>query len=165
MIIYFMRKFPDGTPTEFKEKILSYFKYKRKEGFSRHEMVELLTTGLTPKFHIPKYHTMRKSFRIKAGMMLDLAYWSGRPYHTSPEKFVEKTPCISTQEVQIVYNSVCGMEMFGKCFSVIIDGKHMDLSQIEVLARNDGFEGIQHFLNHFNKSERYNIIHFTSLRY
>ena len=152
MIIYFMQKWKDGSPTMFREKILS--------GFERVALENELKKrdGLIPWYPI-KYHTMRASFRIKEGVMLDLAYWSGRPYNSSPERFVEQTPCISTQKVKIDY------KLAGLPPDVYVDGKLLGLPKLQRLAINDGFESSVKFFEHFNKSAEYNLIHWTNLRY
>lgn len=37
--------------------------------------------------------------------------------------------------------------------------------QMERLAINDGFDSTEHFFAYFNKNERYNLIHWTDLKY
>jgi hypothetical protein len=150
-----MQKWADGSPTSFREKIMQSLK----SGLTRRETLDLLTTGESPKVYMPKYHTMRPSFMIKKGMMLDLAYWSGRPYHSSPERFVEQTPCVSTQVVKIDY------KLAGLPPDVYVDGKLLGLPKLQRLAINDGFESSVKFFGHFNKSAEYNLIHWTTLRY
>lgn len=147
MIVYFMQKWPDGSPTHFKEKILSGL-YK--------QLFDVVDGKGIGQFQ-PKLHTMRESFRIRKGMMLDLAYWSGKPYNSSPDRFVQQTPCKNTQIVKIHH----GMGHR----TVIVDGKILTPKKTEQLAINDGFESVDKFFEHFNKSAEYNLIHWTNLKY
>lgn len=156
MLIYFMKQFDDGKPTHFKEKILVGLD-KKVDYFSLYN---------------PKLHTMRESFRVKEGMMLDLAYWEGRPYNSSPDRFIIQTPCISTQEVKISWVNSDRKLFIPKNekrpipnVDLSIDGIFQSKKQIETLAENDGFNSVDHFFRHFNKSKTYNLIHWTNLKY
>lgn len=147
-----MQKWPDGSPTFFKEKITmgcatipdSHYNLK----------VLLKSVG----YH-SKIHTLRKSFRIKKGMMLDLAYWSGKPYNSSPDRFITQVPCKATQTVKIDYL------LAGIPPDVYVDNRKLNLDEVQELAINDGFDGRVKFYEHFNKSETYCLIHWTDKKY
>lgn len=143
-----MQKWADGSPTNFREKIM--------------RSLEISAPAVRRIEYEPKLHTMRESFRVKKGMMLDLAYWSGRPYNSSPERFVDQTLCVSTQKIGIQYWTWVDEN---DSVSVYVDGKEVGTPVIERLARNDGFESVDKFFEHFNKSAEYNLIHWTNLRY
>lgn len=165
MIIYFMQKWADGSPTNFKEKILFSF-------IPHREYIDTITlcdknVFIDSKNINPKLHTMRESFRVKKGMMLDLAYWSGKPYNSSPDRFVVQTPCVSTQIVDVMHDRESGHKYCDGKYSVCVavDGIYLRRPQIEKLANNDGFASGDKFFEHFNKSAEYNLIHWTDLRY
>ncbi|MCX6210124.1 MAG: hypothetical protein NTZ59_11685 [Bacteroidetes bacterium] len=72
MILGFKQKFDDGTPTNFKEKILSG----------------------------QKIHTLRESNRFKAGMALHMAYGVRTKHYQQFNKDIDNlSTCVSVQEV------------------------------------------------------------------
>lgn len=157
MNIMFMTKFPDGTETNFRSKILKGI------------------TGNAGEFkpnELPKLHTMRESFRVKCGMNLCLANWSGVPYRSTIDRFVKDIPCTGTQEVMIRWvnnDRSLAIPKHDKYpirnVDVCIDGVFRSYGEIKQLAINDGFDDVEHFFKHFKKSATYNLIHWTNLRY
>lgn len=77
MILGFKKKFPDNTPTHFKEKILSG----------------------------EKIHSLRKSDRFREGMSIQMAYGVRTKYYEQFNKGIENlSTCISVQEVFMTIN-------------------------------------------------------------
>jgi hypothetical protein len=152
-----MQKWPDGSLTFFKEKISNSITLMDKLAHTGNNL--LLVSNTAPNHLPPKLHTMRTSFRIKKGMMLDMAYWSGKPYHSSPDRFITQVPCKATQTVKIDYL------LAGIPPDVYVDDRKLSLDEVQELALNDGFDGRVKFYEHFNKSETYNLIHWTDKKY
>ena len=49
--------------------------------------------------------------------------------------------------------------------TIVIDGKELSKSDMELLAKNDGFETIEDFWTFFNDPYQGMIIHWTDTRY
>lgn len=142
MILPF-KKYINGQPTHFKEKILACF---FKNGFT------------------PKLHTIRKSKRIKPGTKLHMAYGHRTKFY---EQFNYDIPelekCVSTQEIMIKWFSRFG-DWRGDTLT-FIDGVAVTGDIVEDLAKNDGFESADEFFNYFNENFEGQIIHWTDLKY
>ncbi len=131
------KKYVNGQPTHFKEKILAC----------------VFKNGYTPKLH-----TIRKSKRFMPGTKLHMAYGVRTKFY---EQFNYDIPelekCVSTQEIRI--------EWFLNGCIVWVDDRALDEDEITELARNDGFNSLIEFLRYFNENFEGQIIHWTDLRY
>ena len=124
-----------------------------------------MVLGFKPQFEEPilqgrKKHTIRidKNDRWKPGMKIHFATGvRTRLYHQFYEGF-----CKSTQKIQILWDNI---SQNGEVVSILIDGRLIDLDEVETLAINDGFEDVSEFLNWFNEDFEGKIIHWTDLRY
>ena len=121
--------------------------------------------GFKPQFKKPilqksKKHTIRedKNDRWKPGMKIHFATGvRTRLYHQFYEGF-----CKSTQKIQILWDNISLNVEF---VSILIDGRLIDLDEVETLAINDGFEDVSEFLNWFSEDFEGKIIHWTDLKY
>lgn len=172
MTLSFKQKFDNGYNTRFPEKIwatidryrLASDEDRRAYGF------QLLDDGrlsLLPSIHdAPKIHTIRedKGKRWKAGMTIHPVINNRRP---DRYQFAPCFPCVSTQEIRIEWmHNWPTITIDGKIYYKVNwrHGEVMDMG-IEQLARNDGFDTIQEFLEYFNKDFLGVLIHFTNFRY
>lgn len=149
MILSYKQKFPWGRPTNFEQKI--------KEGI--------------------KKHTIRDDIhdRWKPGMMIQHAHG----VRTSNYRCFAKGQCMSTQILEIksidwrsaIQNprEIEAIEALSdkepKVFQLYVDGRQLDGSEINDIARNDGFESTEDFFRWFNEPCTKKIIHFTDFRY
>lgn len=150
MILSYKQKFPWGRPTNFEQKI--------KEGI--------------------KKHTLRDDIhgRWKPGMMIQHAYG----VRTSNYRCFAKGHCMSTQILEIKwvhwriavtnsheikqFESIPNQERL-IVFILYVDGRQLNGSEINDIARNDGFDSTEDFFRWFNEPCTKKIIHFTDLRY
>ena len=124
-----------------------------------------MVLGFKPQFKEPilkkkKKHTIRKdkNDRWKPGMKIHFATGARtRLYHQFYEGF-----CKSTQRMRILWDNI---SLNGEFVSILVDGRLIDLDEVETLAINDGFEDVSEFLNWFNEDFEGKIIHWTDLRY
>lgn len=124
-----------------------------------------MVLGFKPQFKEPilkkkKKHTIRKdeNDRWKPGMKIHFATGvRTKLYHQFYEGF-----CKSTQKIQILWDNI---SLNGEFISILIDGRLIDLDEVETLAINDGFEDVSEFLNWFSEDFEGKIIHWTDLRY
>ena len=121
--------------------------------------------GFKPQFKDPiktgqKKHTIRedKHDRWKAGRVIHFATGVRTKLY---EQFKEGF-CKSTQKIQILWDNI---SLNGEFVSILIDGRLIDLDEVETLAINDGFEDVSEFLNWFSEDFEGKIIHWTDLRY
>lgn len=136
MTLGFQQAFADGSPTHFKEKILG------DEGF------------------LPKLHTIRidNSDRWRADCAIQMVYGNrtkNRVQFNSDRPDLSK--CISTQSFKIVWKK--------HNYKIFVDDRQLSTQEAEVLAVNDGFNNLIHFLSFFNKDMSGKIIHWTNKRY
>lgn len=107
------------------------------------EMERALASGV-------KLHTIRQK-PIAVGTMLNHIVY---PYHKD-RRCVLSNYCKSTQLISIEPTSR----------TIIIDGKELSKTDMERLAKNDGFETMADFWSFFNQSYQGMIIHWTDTRY
>ncbi|WP_271770434.1 hypothetical protein [Aquimarina algiphila] len=125
-----------------------------------------------------KPHTIRedKTNRWYAGRDIHFKVWQRAPYHSDTFQFAPIIKCVSVQKIVIKYSPLLHREEKVQKVNVWIDGnlsscfiragKIIDCSlTIERLARNDGFQSVEHFLMWFNQNFSGNIIHWTDLKY
>ena len=149
MTLPFMTHFHDGTPTHFVEKIWETIFQKGIE-IKMHEFIEYGRKTLPAHYkigtHEPKLHTIRqdKKNRWKAGVDIHFVI-----NNRTPERFqfAPVIPCVSVQEIEIIYSDEDLCEHNGVEPVVKIDGRILDFykNEYEELAINDGFENISRF--------------------
>ena len=151
MILSYKQKFPWGEPTNFEQKI--------NEGV--------------------KKHTIRDDphNRWRFAMIIQHAYG----VRTSNYRCFAKGQCMSTQILEIREVKMGSSDnsynfpvmspkhhknaVSGKIFRVMIDGKVLSEKEIDMLAKNDGFDSTEDFFLWFDKPEIKKIIHFTDFKY
>ena len=97
-----------------------------------------------------KLHTIRQKSIAIGTMMNHIVY----PYHKE-RRCVLTNFCTSSQRIIIEPSSR----------TIIIDGKELSKSDMELLAKNDGFETKDDFWTFFNEPYQGMIIHWTETRY
>lgn len=107
-----------------------------------------------------KLHSIRedKSNRWKAGNDIHFVI-----NNRTPERFqfAPVVKCISVQKIEIKHVDDDGFPWANPV--VYIDGKWF--TEVEILAKNDGFESVDQFFAWFNKDFTGKIIHWTDLKY
>lgn len=156
-----MRKFPDGTDTNFVSKIWAslltdphYYIKPECDAFIGQEFVKNADN------FFPKIHTIRKGRRWRAGNRIHFKQWTGAPYRSKTFCFAPTYTCASVQNVAVEPPTACSR---GRLY---IDGKELIQSEIEELAINDGFDSADCFFKWFNEeTDNLQLIHWTSKRY
>lgn len=179
MILPFSTKFKDGTPTYFIEKIWRGlgFKHKRDNYDLYNECKRNRNLIDVTVVVDPKLHTIREDIhnRWKPGMKIHMVVFNRSK---NQFQFVPVLECKSVQYIRIIHDGIFD-EFDGP---TVYMGNRSDLDdlmpfyfdapkacygvkQMEQLARNDGFDSIEHFFSYFNKDFTGKIIHWTDLRY
>ena len=107
------------------------------------EMERALVSGV-------KLHTIRQKPIAVGTMMNHIVY----PYHKE-RRCVLSNFCTATQNISIDPDAR----------TIFVDGKEQSKSDMEKLAKNDGFETIDDFWTFFNEPYQGMIIHWTKTRY
>ena len=168
MILPFMTKFPGGTETEFVEKILACTGCEDLPDSSLKKIANMLAPDfydadwmipeLTECF-TPKKHTIREDLknRWKAGNKIHFVInnRSKNYFQFAPVKI-----CVSVQEIEIKW-----VTEYVNDTVIKIDGKNLDIYQMQQLAWNDGFSHVAAFQQYFDTDFKGKIIHWTDLRY
>ena len=118
----------------------------------------------------PKIHTIRedRKNRWKEGKNIDF-FINSRTENMF--RFAPKIAVISTQELKINWFSdkrdlaPCKAGGIYNYVEVIIDGKRLEIKDVEQLAINDGFDSVEDFFDFFNQSFKGKIIHWTKFKY
>lgn len=120
--------------------------------------------GFKQQFEMPikkgiKIHTIRhdKPNRWKPGMLIHFA----KGVRTKNYINFQMGQCFSMQKIEIKYF----LHGLGENVTVSIDGRKLQQSEVETLARNDGFDSFVDFFNWFNQDFEGKIIHWTDFRY
>ena len=152
-------------PTFFVEKI--------HKGFWLHELN--MKAAIDPSVHYPpnyafiakskvaaKIHTIRedKKNRWKAGVKIDF-FINCR--QKDMFRFAPVLPVVSVQNVEI--RKVADDGHWNADFRLKVDGRNLTPSEINDLARCDGFEGAASFFEYFSTNYEGKIIHWTEKRY
>jgi len=177
-----MQEFPDGTPTNFVEKITkSLFLYNSNVSIfdlnnifitCKFENIKQRYKGLMynedsrliwDKCNTPKPHTIRAGNRWTEGTDIHFKIWSGKPYKDKTFNFAPIVPCLGVQDIEFKWATTNK----GRCVRVLIDGNDIttDVDKIDLLAANDGFDNRKDFFNWFNQDFKGQIIHWTELKY
>jgi hypothetical protein len=182
MILGFKTKINDK-PTYFVEKILRMFlneyvvKIKGIADFIYNSSQNLNYKDVDDIFYKiehkvkPKFHTIRedKADRWHAGVMIDFFI----NVHTKAMyRFAPSIPVVSTQTIEIIwFNKTRSLEpskYAPKRFNyldLIIDGRLLEINEVEKFAHNDGFDSLEDFFAYFNEDFTGKIIHWTDKRY
>lgn len=166
MILPFQTKFKNGTPTCFILKIweslalqtnfdsLQYQEYKEAYKF----VFSQYWDGLGTCSVNPKHHSMRedKHDRWRPGMKIHPVVFNRTK---NQFQFAPVLKCKSIQRIEIAAKAD---EVPPQ---VYVDGRWLTVDEIEQLAKNDGFDSVEHFFEWFNKDFAGKIIHWTDLRY
>lgn len=134
-------------------KIRSFFNYSRLDGFSMEVWQEIK----------PKIHTIRedKSNRWNPGTGIHFVI-NNRTKNRL--QFAPVLPVVSVQEIKIVYDpDFC--EQYSSEPTVLVDGKPLNLDDMELLAKNDGFNDAYEFCHWFKEDFTGKIIHWTNFKY
>lgn len=109
----------------------------------------------------PKIHTIRTDYknRWKAGCKIHAVY-NNRTKNMF--KFAPTFECNGTQTIEIKYFYSDDADAQTE---VWIDGRLLIQSEIELLAKNDGFDNVYTFFLYFHTDFKGKIIHFTNFRY
>lgn len=120
----------------------------------------------------PKKHTFRKDKknRWKAGMIIDF-YISVRTKNMF--RFAPKVKVKSIQEVEMIWsggkiNTITiwiDKECYVQDYGIDYNSSEQRQKRMETLAKNDGFDTVQDFLEYFNENFYGKIIHWTDLKY
>lgn len=162
-----------GKPNHFVEKIWAGLIHGIKEiNISDYETYSLqhwsqLGTDMSDYVGIyiePKIHTFREDpkDRWKVGMEI-------HPVINNRTKkrfqFAPTIHCISIQNVEIIYSDEDLCDHYGTYPVIKIDGRVLDMNEMESVAKNDGFDSLYHFCNWFNSDWKGKIIHWTNRQY
>jgi len=153
MVLGYSKKFPDGSPTFFREKIMKQYDNtfdRTKFKLTPDELVEYIrmSDDLHPKIHSIRIDTGK---RWRAGRIVQHAYGTRTKNHT---QFFESM-CTAVQRITIQYHGQV----------VRVDGEELDRKKLLDLAKNDGFDSIDHFFSWFSEDFVGVIIHWTEKRY
>lgn len=150
----------DGKPTYFIEKIWSGIHENHlssnSEGLFYSDMGKIFDNYSTLA---PKIHTIRadKKDRWKVGNKIHFVI-NNRTKNRF--QFAPVIPVKSIQKIEIVYWMGCGDYP-----SVVVGGQTLKNSEVETLAKNDGFDSVEDFFAWFNSDFKGKIIHWTDFRY
>lgn len=103
-----------------------------------------------------KIHTLRedKKDRWKAGKTIHFA----TGVRTKAFNCFRKGKCVSTQKITITYR-------VGHSALVNIDYRYLTQDEVNILAKNDGFDSVEDFFTWFDKDFVGKIIHWTDFKY
>ena len=108
------------------------------------EMERALANGV-------KLHTIRQKPIAVGTMMNHIVY----PYHKIERRCVLSNFCTATQNISIDPDARV----------IFVDGKEQSKSDMERLAKNDGFKTMDDFWTFFNVQYKGMIIHWTTTKY
>jgi len=124
----------------------------------------------------PKLHSIRedKHNRWKPGMIIHHSFG----VRTKNYRCFAKSKCVAVQAIEIEEMIMCDSfkcyvcvettklnEVLTRVFKVKIDERLLYTSEIESLAKNDGFDTTEDFFKWFNGNFKGKIIHWTDLKY
>lgn len=174
MTLNFMTTWPTGGKTHFPAKVLHSHLKESTYGianaiceYGKH--IDAMYADACLNYveeQTPKLHTIRSGKRWNPGMKIHYKIWTGKPYKSKTFNFFE-SECISVQDIEITHKkedvASDGVAVLTK---ILVDGRSIHkLSEVEQLAKNDGFDNITDFLNYFREDFSGQIIHWTNLKY
>ncbi|RZM27034.1 MAG: hypothetical protein EOO88_14835 [Pedobacter sp.] len=114
----------------------------------------------------PKIHTIRRIRTTAEGNIAPRQWRAGTSIHftihpASPLyfRFAPVTRCIAVQQISIVWGNENNNP------EVRIDGRRLNSSEIDILARNDGFDSTDSFSRYFDKDFTGTLVHWTPILY
>jgi len=120
----------------------------------------------------PKIHTLREDVlnRWKIGMKIDFFI---NPRQRKMFRFAPVLPVLGIQDIQIKWkiNEIRTVEIFidNECYvqnySIEKDNFSLRQERMEQLAKNDGFDSVEDFLDWFSSDWKGKIIHWTTHKY
>jgi hypothetical protein len=175
MILSFKTKI-ENKPTYFIEKIWQSIieNYKTANKYFPPQLYyECLDKGfLNMNFFEPKLHTIRedKNNRWKAGNKIDF-FINARQKNMF--RFAPVLPVVSIQEVEMIWfdeeirlvNIYIDGECYVQNYGIEFNSSNQRQERMEQLAKNDGFDSVEDFLNYFNTDFTGKIIHWTDFKY
>lgn len=166
MVLPFMDRFPDGTPTYFEEKLNATSSLENFYGKPIEELKGICEHIVVDAVHmdvLPKLTTIREDAnnRWKPGMHVH-GYYHNRTKHM--RKIFDGT-CVSIQRISItcVWNEIGQQENW----EIKVNGRKLCYYESVELIHNDGLT-LDQFKDFFRKKTPINnwkIIHFTNLKY
>lgn len=119
-----------------------------------------------------KLHTMRedKNNRWKAGNKIDF-FINAR--QKDMFRFAPVLPVVSIQKVEMIWYGdeikLVNIYIDGECYvqnyGIEFNSSNQRQERMEQLAKNDGFDSVEEFLNYFNTNFTGKIIHWTDFKY
>ena len=112
-----------------------------------------------------KIHTIRGDVNSRWGKGRMINYATG--IRTPDYKEFKKGECVSIQRIEFIWNCINTVTDSWD-YKILIDKRQIPQSQIEELAKNDGFDSLGDFLNWEGWNKKYFkgvIIHFTDKQY
>lgn len=188
MILGFKETFPWGKPTYFREKILCGVGYAMAEEEGKYWRYKPSPYNLEIIKKIgninPKIHTIRSDMhnKWKEGRSIQMVY-RGANYSIKDhfnKDLAELDKCIGVQTISIKWFNIhtkhlpiLNGEQISKLDSwnhtrqiqITIDGCNINYDRLQILARNDGFDSSEDFIQWFNQDFEGKIIHWTNFKY
>jgi hypothetical protein len=167
----------DNKPSYFIEKIICQLSKQLDEELDEYTLPTRQTLGYTNSLDFirkvvdvkPKKHTLRRDTanRWKAGTKIHPVIHNRTPNRF---QFAPIIPCVSTQKIEIKHfaDAIEVVIADEKCFTAHHIGLHKMVEydfELEVLAKNDGFNSIEDFFKYFKEDFVGKIIHWTNLKY
>lgn len=160
----------NGKPTYFVEKVLKTFDDRELTESDKEMLTEAIENHYLDVFKYdevkPKIHTIRRDEknRWKPGTKIDF-FINCRQKNMF--RFAPVLPVMSIQKIEIVYytdREVLREDLPPKK-AVAIDDRRLKEEEIELLAKNDGFDSVEEFFKYFNDDFEGKIIHWTDFKY
>lgn len=183
MNLGYRKHFPfNGQWTNFKHKIYASFPVRIQRDAAKalcanlpeSQRVAYITLFMDNMGVDPKLHSIREDLhdRWKPGMKIHHSFG----VRTKSYRCFAINECISTQKIEIKVYSIDENDFLSNSYTLIengnpyvfrvfVDSKMLSEDEINILAKNDGFDSTKDFFRWFNKSFTGKIIHWTDLRY
>lgn len=166
MILGYKQQFPNGDPTNFREKI---WRGTESTNDIPYQLIPEYEKSLTLDLK-PKFHSIREDAKDRwSGFEGDIHHF----YNVrQPNAYCFlRNKYVGYQRIQIIWTRVVGKndkgndEIVGKSQLVLVDGRAIADEKLEQLAVNDGFNDIDHFFTWFDQDFSGKILHWTKIRY
>jgi hypothetical protein len=166
MILPFSTEYKDGTPTKFIEKIWLGILQHIPETTGLNHFEELYFEKFGQYWHgasdctlIPKLHTIREDIhdRWHEGSLIHPVVFNRSK---NQFQFAPTLVCKLVQEIEITHwHGIDGYR------TVLVGDRILNETEIEVLAKNDGFNSVVDFFDWFSHDYTGKIIHWTNHKY